>query len=39
VKVSKIKKTKPTPDPTARIRERILHAAFSLFAESGKASN
>ena len=34
--MSKIKKTKPTPNPTAGpIRERILNAAFSLFAESG----
>src|SRR5262249_12784201 len=40
VKMSNIKKTKPTPNPTAAypagpIRERILNAAFSLFAESG----
>ena len=38
--MSNIKKTKPAPNPTAAnparpIRERILHAAFSLFAESG----
>ena len=38
--MSNIKKTKPTPNPTAAypagpIRERILNAAFSLFAESG----
>src|SRR5499426_4391771 len=41
--MSKIKKTKPTPDPPAPypagpIRERILNAAFSLFAESGFSS-
>src|SRR6516165_7111646 len=40
VKMSKIKQTKPPPNPTAAypagpIRERILNAAFSLFAESG----
>src|SRR5262245_7689124 len=42
VKMSNIKKTKPTPKPTSQntypagpIRERILNAAFSLFAESG----
>ena len=38
--MSNLKKTKPTPNPTAAypsgpIRERILNAAFSLFAESG----
>jgi AcrR family transcriptional regulator len=38
--MSKIKPTKPTPNPTAAypagpIRERILNAAFSLFAEPG----
>src|ERR1700757_2548648 len=38
--MSNIKKTKPTPNPTdvypvGPIRERILNAAFSLFAESG----
>ena len=40
--MSKIKKTKPAPNPTSQntyparpIRERILAAAFSLFAESG----
>jgi AcrR family transcriptional regulator len=38
--MSEIKKTKPPPNPTAAypaepIRERILHAAFSLFAEAG----
>src|ERR1700757_116883 len=41
--MSNIKKTKPTPNPTVAfpagsIRERILHAAFSLFAESGFSS-
>ena len=42
VKMSKIKKTKPAPNPTSQntyparpIRERMLHAAFSLFAEAG----
>src|SRR6516164_148308 len=39
VKMSNSKKTKPTPNPTAAhpagpIRERILQAAFSLFAET-----
>ena len=40
--MSKIKKTKPAPNPTSQntyparpIRERILAAAFSLFAEAG----
>ena len=36
MKISTIKKTKPTTNSTAApIRERILQAAFSLFAESG----